>query len=135
MKKIFIFATVFLFFLLYIGNVWCHEIPQEPLDKVVLIEFNPELRAFIIYYDLNGDGTFELVTQRQIVTVMDKYLVRIFPLYYGYDADGDKVIDTDSEIWIDPKQDGLNGNEVLYSAWLRAKEIEKFIEELPKAET
>jgi len=135
MRRIFIFViAVFLLFLLNTGTLWCHSIPQEPLDKVVLIEFEPQLRAFLIYYDLDADGIFELVTQRQIVAVREKYLVQLFPLYYGYDANGNEEVDVDAEVWIDPEQDGLNGNEVLYSAWLKAKEIEKLIEGLPKSE-
>lgn len=106
------------------GSVYAFDIPEEPgQDKVLMRYIKPQLRAFIIVYDLDGDGIGDYMTQRQIgqnYTVISQY-----PLYYGIDFNGNGTLDKATEVFIDNAMDGLNGNEMGIVEW---EEVQKNVE-------
>jgi len=62
-------------------------------------------------YDLDGDGFFELgELYRYEKFSNSKYIIKEHPLIYRIDINENKIFES-SEILIDGKEDGLNGNE------------------------
>jgi len=100
------------------GNL---NIPAEPgQDKVLMRYMKLQLRAFIIVYDLNGDGIGDYMTQRNISS--NYTTIGEHPIYYGIDLNGNGKLDKATEVFIDPQQDGLNGNEMSLVEWEEAQE-------------
>lgn len=90
------------------------------------------------YYDLNMDGTLDYMVMRRILRKMDAsdinldeviktaksdnlsayistpviYFANRFPMFYCLGVDSRRNC---KDIWIDVQEDGLNGNEVLYT--------------------
>jgi len=97
------------------------DIPKEPGQEKILMRYmKPQIRAFIIVYDLDGDGKGDYMTQRLIgqnYSVISKY-----PMYYGVDFDKDGELDKATEVFIDTAQDGLNGNEIPLVEWEKMQE-------------
>jgi len=96
------------------------DIPEEPGQEMILHRYmKPQNRAFIIVYDLDGDGKGDYMTQRNIgqnYTIIGKH-----PIYYGVDLNGDGKLDKATEVFIDTAQDGLNGNEMSLVEWEEAQ--------------
>lgn len=110
-------------------------LPEEPLvadgmdisnalshPKVVDVDYNWNLQAFIINYDLTGGKTVNYRTARRVMEDPSRspygnsiYSTQLFPFFYWYDINEDgRFLPEDNEVWHDPEEDGVNGNEVLY---------------------
>jgi len=101
--------------------VCAFDIPEEPGQEKVLERFiNPSVGAFLIVYDMDGDGKGDYMTQRDITP--DFTLISKYPSYYAFDANGDGTVDKETELFVDVNRDGLNGNEILYVKWLKEQE-------------
>lgn len=99
-------------------------IPAEPgQDKVLMRYMKLQMRAFIIIYDLDGDGIGDYMTQRDISS--NYTTIGQYPIYYGIDLNGDGKLDKATEVFIDPQRDGLNGNEMSIVEW---EEMQKNVE-------
>lgn len=102
-------------------SVHAFDIPAEPGQEKILMRYmKPQMRAFIIVYDLDGDGKGDYMTQRQVG--QNYTMISQYPIYYGIDLDGDGQLDKETEVFIDPQQDGLNGNEMGLAEWEEAQE-------------
>ena len=105
-------------------TAYSFNIPAEPgQDKVLMRYIKPQLRAFIIIYDLDGDGIGDYMTQRDIG--QNYAMIGQYPIYYGIDLNGDGKLDETTEVFIDPQRDGLNGNEMSLVEW---EEMQKNVE-------
>jgi hypothetical protein len=88
------------------------ELPPEPDEDSRLEEiYDHESRMVMFLYSLNGDGEVDYVTGRKVwdhqrsIYGNPVYYLESFPLFYWWNH----------QMWNDPEQDGVNGNERLYA--------------------
>ncbi len=86
-------------------------LPVEPELSTRLDElYDHEARLFIMLYSLKGDGRVDYVTARLVQEYSRSrygnpvYQTEAQPLFYWWNHD----------MWNDPEQDGVNGNERVY---------------------
>ncbi len=99
-------------------------INNDPLGNPLALDADYDWRTnlFYIFYDLYQNGTVNYMTARRVIRVsQNEYtntvveLVAEYPLFYWFDINGDgRFRHEDNEIWVDPEEDGINGNEVQY---------------------
>ncbi len=87
-------------------------IPTEPDEDTRLEEiYDHESRMVMFLYSLNGDGEVDYVTGRKVQHNQRSeygnpvYYLESYPLFYWWNHD----------MWSDPEQDGVNGNEKVYA--------------------
>jgi len=91
---------------------WAKDLlPVEPELSTRLDElYDHEARLFIMLYSLKGDGRVDYVTARLVQEYSRSrygnpvYQTEAQPLFYWWNHD----------MWNDPEQDGVNGNERVY---------------------
>jgi len=86
-------------------------LPAEPDESTRIEElFDNESRLYLLLYSLSGDGRVDYVTGRRVHEQARNefgnpiYYAARYPQFYWWNH----------TLWIDPDQDGLNGNEVVY---------------------
>ncbi|HKY71106.1 MAG TPA: hypothetical protein VJL88_04250 [Nitrospira sp.] len=86
-------------------------LPIEPDLSTRIDElYDHEARLFLILYSLKGDGQVDYVTGRMVQEYARSnfgnpvYQTEIHPLFYWWNHN----------MWNDPEQDGVNGNERIY---------------------
>ncbi len=87
-------------------------LPLEPDESLRLDEiYDHEARMFLFLYSLEGDGKVDYVTGRMVEDHARSnygnpvYYTKAHPLFYWWNH----------TLWNDPEQDGVNGNERVYS--------------------
>jgi hypothetical protein len=86
-------------------------LPAEPDENTRVEElFDNEARLYLLLYSLSGDGRVDYVTGRRVHEQARSefgnpvYYAARYPQFYWWNH----------TLWLDPDQDGLNGNEVVY---------------------
>jgi hypothetical protein len=86
-------------------------LPIEPDISTRIDElYDHEARLFILLYSLKGDGQVDYVTGRMVQEYARSnfgnpvYQTEVHPLFYWWNHN----------MWNDPEQDGVNGNERIY---------------------
>jgi len=86
-------------------------LPIEPDISTRLDElYDHEARLFLLLYSLKGDGQVDYVTGRMVQEYARSnfgnpvYQTEVHPLFYWWNHN----------MWNDPEQDGVNGNERIY---------------------
>jgi len=93
-------------------------IPPEPgRDKLTIIRVMPQKMVLLYFYDTDDNGEVDYITQRRI---LPNFTVELKPLFYIIDANRDGNIDTETEVWINTKSDGI----ILYNKWLELQNKE-----------
>ena len=109
-----VFLTTFVgFFLLSFTNSSSETtLPIEPDEETRLEEiYDHESRLVMFLYSLKGDGEVDYVTGRKVWQHQRSdygnpvYYLESYPLFYWWNH----------QMWNDPEQDGVNGNEKLYA--------------------
>ena len=119
--KLIVIISMFCLPLVAIVPLMAFDIPPEPgQDKVLMRYIKPQLCAFIIIYDLNGDGIGDYMTQRDISS--NYTTIGEYPIYYGIDLNANSKLDKATEVFIDPQRNGLNGNEMSLVEWEEAQQ-------------
>ena len=111
-------ASAFLalaFFVSFSSSTSAHAgqtLPTEPDEDSRLEEiYDHETRMVMFLYSLNGNGEVDYVTGRKVQHNQRSaygnpvYYVEPYPLFYWWNHN----------MWNDPEQDGVNGNEKLYA--------------------
>ena len=95
-----------------IGAVNDQTLPQEPDEETRLEEiYDHESRMVMFLYSLQGNGKVDYVTGRKVQHNQRSefgnpvYFLESYPLFYWWNHN----------MWNDPEQDGVNGNEKLYA--------------------
>lgn len=99
-------------------------IPAEPgaYDKEEVDSFlDRETGLYFRLFDLNKDGKVNYMTARRTnSSYMNEFWNSViykfqYPLFYWIDLNGNGKFEPElGEMWIDPEEDGLNGNEHIY---------------------
>ena len=97
---------------------------NDPLRSPLVVDATYDWRQnfFYIFYDLYTTGDINYMTARRVLRVgQNEYsntiveLLSEHALFYWFDINGDgKFRHEDNEMWIDPEEDGVNGNEQQY---------------------
>jgi hypothetical protein len=93
-------------------HAWSKDVlPIEPDLSTRIDElYDHEARLFLMLYSLKGDGQVDYVTGRMVQEYARSnfgnpvYQTEIHPLFYWWNHN----------MWNDPEQDGVNGNERIY---------------------
>jgi hypothetical protein len=93
-------------------HAWSKDVlPTEPDVSTRIDElYDHEARLFLMLYSLKGDGQVDYVTGRMVQEYARSnfgnpvYQTEIHPLFYWWNHN----------MWNDPEQDGVNGNERIY---------------------
>lgn len=112
------------------SEMFTAELPQEPpiinndpLGNPLVLDATYDWRQnfFYIFYDLYKNGNMNYMTARRVLrNYQNEYSNTIvepmeYPLFYWFDINGDgKFKHEDNEMWVDPEEDGVNGNEQQY---------------------
>lgn len=99
-------------------------LPEEPGefdDREVKAYYDRRNDLFFREFDLNGDGTVNYMTARRTYKVwLDDFGTPVVvtvgsPLFYWLDRNGNGEFETgQGEMWSDPDEDGITGNERIY---------------------
>ena len=96
-------------------------LPEPERDKLIAIKVIPQRMALLYFYDTDDDGQPDYTTQRRI---LPDSTVELEPSFYMVDINDDGNVDMSTEVWVDVEEDGINGNEILYSKWLELQNEE-----------
>ena len=99
---------------------------MKPMNEVKLLYkgVNHEYGTYDYCYDVNGDNTEDIRHCYPILNIDVKGVQHTeYPFVYMQDFNGNGMYEPNAEILMDPKMDGLNGNEMDYDAW---QEYEKY---------
>lgn len=101
-------------------------IPEEPSEydpREVKAYYDWRNDLFFREFDLGGTGRIDFMTARRTYKVWlndfgnPVVLTMANPLFYWVDVDGNGAFDSNrGEMWSDPEEDGLNGNETHYDS-------------------
>lgn len=99
-------------------------LPEEPGefdDREVKAYYDRRNDLFFREFDLNGDGVVNYMTARRTYKVwLDDFGTPVVvtvgsPLFYWLDRNGSGEFETgQGEMWSDPDEDGITGNERIY---------------------
>ena len=97
------------------------EEPEEFDDREVTAYYDWRNDLFFREFDLNGDGVVNYMTARRTYKVwLDDFGTPVVvtvgsPLFYWLDRNGNGEFETgQGEMWSDPDEDGITGNERIY---------------------
>ena len=97
------------------------EEPEEFDDREVKAYYDWRNDLFFREFDLNGDGVVNYMTARRTYKVwLDDFGTPVVvtvgsPLFYWLDRNGNGEFETGrGEMWSDPDEDGITGNERIY---------------------
>ncbi len=97
------------------------EEPEEFDDREVKAYYDWRNDLFFREFDMNGDGVVNYMTARRTYKVwLDEFGTPVVvtvgsPLFYWLDVNGNGDFETGKgEMWSDPDEDGLTGNEKTY---------------------
>ena len=97
------------------------EEPEEFDDREVKAYYDWRNDLFFREFDMNGDGVVNYMTARRTYKVwLDEFGTPVVvtvgaPLFYWLDRNGNGEFETGKgEMWSDPDEDGLTGNEKTY---------------------
>ena len=97
------------------------EEPEEFDDREVKAYYDWRNDLFFREFDLNGDGVVNYMTARRTYKVwLDEFGTPVVvtvgaPLFYWLDRNGNGEFETGKgEMWSDPDEDGITGNERTY---------------------
>lgn len=97
------------------------EEPEEFDDREVKAYYDWRNDLFFREFDLNGDGVVNYMTARRTYKVwLDDFGTPVVvtvgsPLFYWLDRNGNGEFETgQGEMWSDPDEDGITGNERIY---------------------
>ena len=97
------------------------EEPEEFDDREVKAYYDWRNDLFFREFDMNGDGVVNYMTARRTYKVwLDEFGSPVVvtvgaPLFYWLDRNGNGEFETGKgEMWSDPDEDGITGNERIY---------------------
>ena len=97
------------------------EEPEEFDDREVTAYYDWRNDLFFREFDLNGDGVVNYMTARRTYKIwLDDFGTPVVvtvgsPLFYWLDRNGNGEFETgQGEMWSDPDEDGITGNERIY---------------------
>lgn len=122
----------------------------DDLDVIKEVRYNSDILFFYVEFDLDKDGDVDYITARHImrfIAIVEKTEIfdktappekfgnpappeyerlivetKPYPLFYWYKPKGEKIF----QQWIDPEEDGVNGNEKPYEVYKNPYENKRF---------